>query len=46
MISDDSVKVLTEDEIEPFDVEKIGNTKNSSLKKAFAKAIEMSGGQK
>ena len=46
MISDDSIKVVTEEEIELFDVEKISNAKNSSLKKAFVKAIEILGGQK
>ena len=39
------MKFVTEEEIEVFDVEKISNTKNSSLKKAFSKAIEMLGGQ-
>ena len=42
MIYDDSIKLVNEKDIEPFDVRKITNTKNSRLKQAFAKADELS----
>ena len=41
MISDDSLKIITADDTEPFNVEKISNTKNSKLKNAYAKAIDI-----
>ena len=41
MISDDTLKVVKENDIEPFNAEKITNTKNSKLKNAFAKALVM-----
>ena len=41
MLSDDAVKVISANDIEEFDVEKILNTKNSRLKNAFAKAVEI-----
>ena len=42
MIYDDSIKTVNANDIEPFDVRKISNTKNSRLKQAFAKADELS----
>ena len=39
MISDDTLKVVKENDNEPFNAEKIANTKNSKLKNAFAKAL-------
>ena len=42
MIYDDSMKIVYLNDIEPFDVRKITNTKNSRLKQAFAKADELS----
>ena len=41
MIYDDKFKNVPERDIETFDVSKIGNTKNSRLKQAFAKAAEL-----
>ena len=41
MISDDSIKVVSVDDIEDFNVEKLGNSKNTKLKNAFAKAVEI-----
>ena len=41
MLSDDAIKVISANDIEEFDVEKILNTKNSRLKNAFAKAVEI-----
>ena len=37
-INDDKVKVVVNSDVEEFDIAKIGNTKNSRLKQAFAKA--------
>ena len=42
MIYDDAIKTLKANDIEPFDIRKIGNTKNSRLKQAFAKAAKLS----
>ena len=41
MISDDSEKMVKENDTEVFDVEKITNTKNPKLKNAYAKAVEL-----
>ena len=41
MIADDSIKVVSLGDVESFNVEKISNTKNSRLKNAYAKAVEI-----
>ena len=41
MIADDSIKVVSVEDVESFNLEKISNTKNSRLKNAFAKAVEI-----
>ena len=41
MIADDTIKVVSIEDIESFQIERISNTKNSRLKKAFAKAAEI-----
>ena len=46
MLADDSIKVISEDDAETFNADKIGNTRNTGLKKAFAKALELLGKEK
>ena len=41
MIADDSKKIVKQTDIIAFDVDKISNTKNSKLKEAFAKAVDL-----
>ena len=41
MLSDDAIKVISANDIEEFDVEKILYKKNSRLKNAFAKVVEI-----
>ena len=45
MLSDDSIRFVSEEECEPFSVEKVGNSKNTALKKAYTKALEIKGKQ-
>lgn len=40
MIADDTIKVVSNEDIETFQIEKISDTKNSRLK-AFANAAEI-----
>ena len=41
MIHDDKVKVVVNSDVDEFDITKIGNSKNSRLKQAFAKAATL-----
>ena len=41
MIADNSTKVVPISDIEVFHVDNIANTKNSRLKNAYARAVEM-----
>ena len=41
MISDDTTKLIKAVDINPFDIDKIANTKNPKLKNAYSKAAEM-----
>ena len=41
MIFDEKVRIVSVGDVEKFAVEKIANTKNSRLKTAFAKAVEL-----
>ena len=41
MIHDGKVKVVVNSDVQEFDISKIGNSKNSRLKQAFAKAANM-----
>ena len=41
MIHDDKIKMVVNSDVEEFDISKIGNSKNSRLKQAFAKAANL-----
>ena len=41
LIFDEKVRIVSVGDVEKFAVEKIANTKNSRLKTAFAKAVEL-----
>ena len=45
MIHDGKVKVVVNSDVQEFDISKIGNSKNSRLKQAFAKAANFLGDQ-